>query len=177
MLVGRWGARTLVSSLAFFALVSCGQATPDFDVRGTGVVVRSDAPFTRHADFAARVESTVDAALKYWGGNWSDLAGKNLVFEGGQHVECNGADNAIGCYDGEIRVSTQDAGVTLPCVEETVLVHEVGHAIIGDPNHEDPRWMDFSPVTQDLQGRQGYDVNGESACPIFVNMWRHPPQS
>jgi hypothetical protein len=54
-------------------------------------------------------------------------------------------------------------------------VHEVGHAIIGDPDHTDPRWMDFSSVAQDLDGLPGYDASGKVPCRIFVNVWRHPP--
>lgn len=33
------------------------------------------------------------------------------------------------------RRSTRDANFTFYCVEETVLVHEVGHAVLGDPDH------------------------------------------
>ena len=56
--------------------------------------------------------------------------------------KCASAPEAIGCYDGDIRVSTRDVSFTYYCVEETVLVHEVGHAVIGDPDHLDyPRRM------------------------------------
>jgi hypothetical protein len=155
-----------------------GQPSPDVNVRGTNIVVDSAAPFTRHADFPARVESTLDVALKYWGGTWSDLRGKTVAFEGTLHVDCVGSPDAIGCYDGgTIRVSTRDVGTEFNCVEETVLVHEVGHAIIGDPDHTDPRWMDFSSVAQVLDGLTGYDASGKVACPVFVNVWRHPPPS
>lgn len=155
---------------------SGGAAAPAFAVRGTQVVVNSTAAFTQSVDFPSRVESTVDAALGYWGGTWNDVAGKTLVFESEQHVTCEGSPNAIGCYDGAgIRVSTRDVGSTFYCVEETVLVHEIGHAVIGDPNHTDPRWMDFAPVLQALDGRSGYDATGPVPCRLFVNVWRHPP--
>jgi len=144
-------------------------------VRDTSVVVRSDAAFAQQPDFAPRIESTVAAALEYWGGSWSDLNGKSIEFDSAAHVQCAGVSAAVACYDGDIRVSTQDAGTTLPCVEETALVHEVGHAIIGDPDHTDPRWMDFSTVAAKLRGRQGYGQGRETECPISISMWQHAP--
>jgi hypothetical protein len=126
-------------------------------------------------DFPSRVESTVSAALAYWGGTWSDLEGTTIAFEGNRHVRCGDRTTAIGCYDGDIRVSTLDAGSPFHCVEQTVLVHEVGHAVIADPNHTDPRWMDFAPVLEALGGRPGYDGRGEVPCRLFVSVWQHPP--
>ncbi len=162
--------------LALLAACSGGGSGSEFQVHRTSVLVDSAAPFTKHPDFPARVESTLDAALAYWGGSWSDLEGKTVVFDGQEHVACQGTSNAIGCFeDGEIRVSTRDAGLTYYCVEETVLVHEVGHAVIGDPDHTDPRWMDFATVVSDLDGRLGYDGSGEVPCRIFVSVWKHPP--
>ena len=162
---------------AMSVLGGCGGSTPagDFQVRGTSVVVNSTAPFTHAPDFPARVESTMAAALAYWGGTWADLRDKTVTFEGEQHVPCAGQVEAIGCYDGSIRVSTRDIGATFSCVEETVLVHEIGHAVIGDPDHRDPRWMDFRSVTSELDGRAGYDDSGQTTCLIFPNVWRHPP--
>lgn len=157
---------------------ACGNRNgSEFAVRNTAVVIRSDAAFTRQSDLPARLESTIDAALTYWGGTWDQLAGKTVLLEGSAYVTCGGAENAIGCYDGDLHVSTQDAGTTLLCVEETVLVHEIGHAVIGDPDHLDPRWMDFSALTRDLAGRPGYGQDGQQSCPIYVSMWRHPPNS
>lgn len=166
------------ASLALLGLAACGSATtppPDFFVRGVGVVVSSGAPFALRADLPARVEGTVDAALKYWGGSWATLDGMTITLEGDRYVECRGVPGAVGCYDGDIRVSTQDAGFTYSCVEQTALVHEVGHAAIGDPGHLDPRWMDFSPVTQELAGRTGYSPDGEVPCQLWVSVWQHPP--
>ncbi len=168
------GHAVLVCAVLLAGCSGAGNAS-DFAVRGTNVVVNSTVPFTRHSDFPSRVESTIDAALKYWGGTWDDLRGKSLVFEADQHVACEGSQNAIGCYDGDIRVSTRDFGTPFNCVEETVLVHEIGHAIIGDPDHTDPRWMDFSSVMRDLEGRPGYGDTGDAPCQISINVWRHPP--
>jgi hypothetical protein len=164
-------------------LAACGGAAPGpaptaaFAVRGVGVVVRTAAPFAARPDFPARVESTVEAALAYWGGGWDRLDGVTIDFEGTPHVACAGTAGAIGCFDGDIRVTTQDPTVELTCVEQTALVHEVGHAVIGDAAHTDPRWMDFEPVAQALAGRPGYGAAGEAPCPIYLSLWRHPPQS
>ena len=149
----------------------------DFAIRDIAVVLRSNEPFTRATDFPARVESTLDAALVYWGGNWDDLAGRSITFEGAQNVTCGTHTGAFGCFDGNIRLSTRDPAFPFSCVEQTVLVHEVGHAVIGDVGHEDPRWMDFSAVMAKLDGRRGYTANGEDNCQLYVSVWQHPPDA
>ena len=163
-------------AVAVLALSACGSVEPGFTVRDVTVTVRTDAAFTRSQDFPARVESTVEAALAYWGGSWADLAGSAIVFEGAAHVACPGIGPSIGCYDGDIRVTTQDAGQTVACVESTVLVHEVGHAVIGDAGHEDPRWMDFASLEGALDGRAGYAADGPAPCVPVASVWRHPPR-
>jgi len=156
-------------------LVACG-SSPDFEVHGVGVVVDAQAPFATSPDLPARLESTVEAALGYWGGNWASLQRVTITLEDGRYVQCAGHPSAAGCFDGRhLRVSTQDLGRTFACVEQTVLVHEIGHAVIGDPGHVDPRWMDFEPVVRGLDGRTGYAPEGEVACPISVSVWRHLP--
>ncbi len=161
--------------LASVLLGACGGPRADFSVHGAGIVVRSDAAFTKQPDFPSRVETTLEAALAYWSGDWKDLQGTTISFEGAQNVECGGKPGAVGCYDGDIRISTRDYGFTFYCVEETTLVHEVGHAVIGDPGHTDPRWMDFGALASSLGGRMGYQDRGAVACDIFVSVWMHPP--
>jgi hypothetical protein len=167
-------ARCLPPIVALLA-VACGGLSPDFTLHGAGIVVRSDAAFAKQPDFPSRVETTIDAALAYWGGSWRNLEGSTVTFEGSQRVRCGGKVGAVGCYDGDIRVSTSDGGFTFYCVEETALVHEVGHAVIGDAAHTDPRWLDFGVVARTLAGRRGYQGGEELACEIFVSVWRHPP--
>jgi hypothetical protein len=58
-----------------------------------------------------------------------------------------------------------------------VLVHEIGHAVIGDATHEDPRWMDFQVLTTRLDGRRGYTATGEDTCQLFPSVWQHPPDA
>ena len=157
---------------------SCGADRPDFYVAGVGVVVQTDAPFSRHPDFAGRIGSAVSAALAYWGGSWEDLRGSRITFLEGPYVPCSAREGAVGCYDGQFRISASDPGAgTFECVEQTVLVHEIGHAVIGDPLHTDPRWMEFDSVLAALAGRSGYTADGETACDIALSVWRHPPDT
>jgi len=148
---------------------------PDFVVRGVGLIVDSEAPFTAQPDLADRVERTVDAALAYWGGGWEQLGGMSITLSGSRYVDCGGVPGAIGCFDGDIRVSTTDVDAAFACVEQTVLVHEIGHAVIGDRDHTDPRWMDFTPVADALAGLDGYDGRALTPCQPAVSVWRHPP--
>ena len=173
-------ARRWAVGLAAVALASCGspnapQSSADFAVRDISIVVRSDAPFTQATDFPGRVESTLEAALEYWGGNWDDLSGRSITFEAAQTVECGSHHGAFGCFDGDIRLTTRDPAFTFSCVEQTVLVHEVGHAVIGDASHRDPRWMDFHALTSQLDGRRGYSAQGDGNCQLFPSVWQHPP--
>ncbi len=167
-------ARALVAVIA--ALVaSCGGRGVDFYVQETGVIVDSTAPFAVRPELAARLESTIDAALAYWGGDWSALRGRTITLTDATSVACDGVPGATGCYDGDVRVATADPGTgTYACVEETVLVHEIGHAVLGDRLHEDPRWMEFEPVEAALAGRVGYERSGEVDCAIYESVWRHP---
>lgn len=160
--------------LAALVVAACGPAAPDFEVNGAAVWVETSAPFARQAVFPQRIETTLEVALRYWGGDWEDLRGRSITL-GGDYVACNGHDRALGCFDGDIRVATADPGLgTFRCVEQTVLVHEVGHAVIGDPLHEDPRWMEFDAVREALAGRTGWGDDGEGECELFPSVWRHP---
>lgn len=162
------------SLLLASSLAACGTGA-DFYVHGTAVIVDSTAAFTSRPDFQARVESTISASLQYWGGDWSALAGRSITLVDDPYVACGGARTSTGCYDGAIRMTTQDPSIgTFRCVEQTVLVHEIGHAVIGDPNHEDPRWMQLDPVGAELSGRTGYAPSGETDCTIWLSVWRHP---
>jgi hypothetical protein len=159
------------------AFTACSGGDPaDFYVHGAPVRVETSVPFAARPDLQARMDGALGAALGYWGGTWKDLAGTRIVLLDGPYVPCGGAPGAVGCYDGELRISTSDPGAgAFRCVEQTVLVHEVGHAIIGDPEHTDPRWMDFEALQAALSGRSGYTAEGQADCTIFVSVWRHPP--
>jgi hypothetical protein len=170
-------SRAAQIALLLATATACGGSgrSPDFWVHDVGVHVETDAPFAHQPDFPRRVESVLDVALRYWGGDWSHVAGRTVTFAAGPYVACGGADRAIGCYDGDVTVTASEAATGhLPCVELTVLAHEIGHAVVGDPRHEDPRWMQFEPVRDALDGRAGYGSEGEAACLVAVSVWRHP---
>jgi hypothetical protein len=169
-------SRTITCSLLVAA--ACGAPPPhvDFVVHRTAVVVETDATFAQRPDFPARLESTVAAALRHWGGRWDDLAGTTVTLTGDPYVTCGDSTSALGCHVGKaIRLTTRDPGLgSFSCVEQTVLVHEIGHAVIGDPRHDDPRWMQLEGVSAELGGRPGYDAEGaEVPCIIYVSVWRH----
>lgn len=169
--------RAAVPLLAALALAACGapERSDGFEVRGARVVATTDAPFAQAADFPQRVQDTLEAALTYWGGTWDDLAGVSIELSGEASVPCGGRQG-LGCWEGgTIRVTTRDPGVgVFSCVEETTLVHEVGHAVIGDASHEDPRWMEFDAVAAALAGRRGYGASGAGECVLWPSVWRHP---
>jgi hypothetical protein len=156
------------------ALGACG-TEQGFAIRGVRVSVETDAAFARAPDFPQRLESTLEIALRYWGGSWDDLSGASIHLSSDASVACAGA-TGLGCWDGAtLRVTTRDPSIgTFACVEETVLVHEVGHAVIGDPMHRDPRWMEFEPVEAALSGRTGYGAAGVVDCLLWPSVWRHP---
>lgn len=168
--------KTLLLSTAAWALACSDVDVPGFDVRGARVVVETSAPFAHRPDFPGRIESTIDVALRYWGGSWQDLSGRSVTLMDAQYVPCSGSASALGCYDGDIRFTTRDPGIgTFSCVEQTILVHEVGHAVIGDRLHEDPRWMLLDPIQAALAGRTGYTADAEVDCLIWPSVWRHTP--
>jgi len=154
---------------------SASSATPAQSVNGLSVVVESDAPFAHAADFDDRVQSTLDAALAYWGGTWALVDHHVLRLVDAPTVDCAGRES-LGCFDGtELRLTTKDPGMgTVDCIEQTVLVHEIGHLVIGDVNHTDPRWMEMDSLAGELSGRVGYVQGGTVACETYVSIWRHP---
>ena len=159
--------------------LAAGCGAPDlgreFTLHGVRIRVDTDAPFAQREEFPARVEDVIAISLAYWGGAWDDLRGRELTFSTGPYVACAGAARASGCFDGAIRVATWDPGVgTVDCVEQTVLVHEIGHAILGDATHRDARWMELEPVADALAGRVGFGPDGVTSCTVHVALWRHP---
>lgn len=166
----------LVSLMVIALAAGCGHQERSVSVGDDfTVVIDSNAAFAARADFPGRVESTVAAALDYWGGTWADVRGVTLTLSDGDRVPCSG-HRALGCMEGrDIRITTRDPSVgTFSCIEETVLVHEIGHAVIGDNLHEDPRWMEMDAISAALQDRPGYTDSGEGPCPIYLSVWRHP---
>ena len=168
----------ILTTLTLMALAAACGAPPaagTFRVHGALVVVESSAPFAEREDLPERTTSTIAVALGYWGGSWEAIDGLTLTLTDQPTVAC-GRRSALGCTQGrEMSVVTHDPGAgTFACVEQTVLVHEIGHAVIGDPSHTDPRWMSFDFVAEQLAGRIGYAAEGATDCFLFPSVWRHP---
>jgi hypothetical protein len=173
------GGGSWISLAAAAVLLACGGSAQEGsrtvelgpDVK---VVLETDAPFVNAGDFTERMRDTTDVALAYWGGTWGDMAGRTITLVDAPYVPCHGAES-LGCTAGDIVLTTRDPGVgTVSCIEETVLVHEIGHAVIGDPDHLDPRWMQMDEVAEALGGHLGYAAGGTVPCPTYVSVWRHP---
>ncbi len=140
--------KTAISAAAFSLLAACGSgwpAPPDFvlknglavSVSGTRAEWAKDRP-----SLADELESTTSAALRFWGGASSSLEGWELVFTDTPIADCGGV-RAEGCTttSGDymqvvVRAHCVDS---YPYVEQTI-IHEIGHAVIGDHDHLDPRW-------------------------------------
>jgi hypothetical protein len=162
---------------AILATAACGGSQADQQAKGVRVVLQSDAAFTQAPDFQARLDNTIDVALAYFGGTRADIDGRSITFVDAPGVDCGGRQ-ALGCFDGNIRLTTRDPGIgTFACVEQTILVHEIGHAVLGDPDHTDPRWMEMDAVASELNGRTGYVDGGAAPCVTYVSVWRHPLDS
>ena len=168
--------KDLVVFGALLGLAACG-GSPSAQPGGVQVVLETSAPFAYQPDFSDRMQNTVAVALDYWGGAQDDLDGRTITFVDDQYVACNGSA-ALGCYDGNIRLTTRDPGLgTFACVEATILVHEIGHLVLGDPRHTDPRWMEMDTVAAELSGRPGYTASGDTPCITYLSVWRHPLNS
>jgi hypothetical protein len=173
----RWGSqRILALAMGLAAACGGGGSGEQADATGITVYLKTTAPFASEPDFDARLERTIDVATAYWGGTRQDLDGEVIEFVDEQNPEHCANASALGCYDGHtISVTTRDPSAgTFACLEQTALVHEIGHAVIGDPNHTDPRWMEMDEVAGALAGLTGYTADGTTPCDLYVSVWRHP---
>jgi hypothetical protein len=177
------GTGRFAAMAAALTLAACGggggeasvtESASSIDVDGVLVQIDSRAPFTQARDFPARLETTIAAALRYWGGTWGQVQGRTITFVDAPSITC-GTTQALGCFADGIRLTTRDPGVGMvACVEQTVLVHEIGHLVLGDPMHTDPRWMQMDTLAAELGGGTGYSSSGETSCTAYASVWQHP---
>jgi hypothetical protein len=92
-----------------------------------------------------RASAAAEAMAVVWGGAPSDLGGWTITFRD-RFIARNGTAMVVGkttrkfiIGGGSIEVW---AGTSLICLEATDLAHEVGHVVIRDHDHRDPRWLD-----------------------------------
>jgi hypothetical protein len=188
------------ASLAVLVLVGCGLPPPDLDLPAATLPVDAqtstlDLPgggwiavafdestghlpgWTHARDFSARLLLDLDVSARYWGGSIRDLAGWTVVLRGGFQVACLGASSVggvgfWGCAHQTGSWIDLAAGETVS-VEQTALIHEVGHAVLfsrrgdGDDCHTDPRWQDFGPVAAELRA--------DGVSPVMTVWWRESP--
>lgn len=166
--------------LAAFAL-ACG-GPPEKHIasfaldQGATVRVESTAPWAGSPSLRGDIATIVAASLRYWRG--MNLDGWTIEITDGP-VDCPFAHEgqANGCSIGaerRILVSTMayvDTGSGEPiqakCPEQTVLIHEIGHAIISDIRHTDPRWTDWAIPWLDLQS----PAFGNGCSALDVRVW------
>jgi hypothetical protein len=89
---------------------------------------------------APDVERAVAFGLEIWGAGAEALNGWKIEFTP-YKIPCRD-DPCDGCaFMDERRLAVRQWGL---CPEQTALIHEIGHAVIGDPEHRDPRWAHYS---------------------------------
>ena len=158
-------ARTTTAALvaAALALSGCFQAARELDIDGVHVALDDGAAATAFAqdpEFPARLERMMRLGARYWSGSddlapWRrwDLRFESTVFN------CGSLEGrALGCTDHAsqvMAVSTKDPSSyhykwQVPCVEVTEVIHEMGHALIGDGDHRDRRWRRFEALYHDV---------------------------
>lgn len=92
----------------------------------------------------AEVERSIEVGAEVWGVDDGVLSGWTIAFQGGW-FPCQtaaGAEWTWGCtYPAHRLVYAAPDDGPLRC-RSSVLVHEIGHVVIGDPAHTDPRWVE-----------------------------------
>jgi hypothetical protein len=140
------------ASLLFLvaALSACGRPMHpgDPDLYGVDLVVRPDAaPYTRQADFHARLKRVLEVAAAFYGHSPEEFAGLRIDFVG-TTVQCGQQSGDVGCNDPPTNTITV-ATLQPECyvnVESSALPHELLHYFIIDPNHLNPLWRALDPL-------------------------------
>jgi hypothetical protein len=152
------------------AAVACGvgrveQPAEDLNVAGVGVKVDTSLAWAHDPTLPGRMERVMDAVEAY-AGKSASLRGWVVVLKDAW-AECPGAapHSILGCTEWANKVISVDVNGA-SCVEQTVLAHEVLHAIVGDACHKSPLWRDFAPVEAALQGE---------GCEVSADKWRTEP--
>jgi hypothetical protein len=104
-----------------------------------------DPAWVTDPGLAARAAAAARTMAGVWGGDPSSFDGWTITFLD-RHIERRGTSFVVGktthtpiLGGGRIEIWT---GTSKVCVEATNLAHEVGHVVVGDHHHRDPRWLD-----------------------------------
>jgi hypothetical protein len=107
-----------------------------------GPIEASTPPYVSAPGLADRARAVASTAAITWGAAPHALDGWSLTFAQAPFACGEAAANrAIGCTrwdEREIEVLAFGAA----CPEATALPHEVGHVVLRDARHDDPRWCD-----------------------------------
>jgi hypothetical protein len=96
---------------------------------------------------AERTKAAAGTMATVWGGSPSDLEGWTIRYSD-RFIESHGRSRVVGkatrtplLGGGTIEIWS---GTSNACLEASDLAHEVGHVVIRDHDHRDPRWLDRS---------------------------------
>ena len=138
--------RRAILSLALLATACWKQAAEPLAVTVDGPVAGYAPEYLSAPDLPSRAAAVAVGAAEVWGAGPRALDGYLLVFEQ-RPIDCGlaGSDAArvVGCTWASSR-TIQVLALGAACPEATAIAHEVGHAVIGDLEHRDPRWRDPS---------------------------------
>jgi hypothetical protein len=140
---------------AMLALVSCAGgdglsegAACSYVVHGACLIIPETAT-VRPTPPDVRAARGIEKGAAYWGVDVDSIVdGVIIRVERAASVRCGSTPDALGCaywepYERERMIVAVDEGDG--CFD-AVLPHEIGHFVIGDNAHTDPRW-EFVPVT------------------------------
>jgi hypothetical protein len=88
---------------------------------------------------ARYIERSIRGALAYWNAPADALDGWAIVY-GTDAISCGSTEGASGCARWDDNRTIQLQVLDPGCPETAQLVHEVGHAIHHDGDHEGPWW-------------------------------------
>lgn len=131
----------------------------DLTVRGICVANYAQDASLADAEAEERLGRLIDHALEFWGGAPGALQGWAMIYY--DHKVSCGDDGQThdGCEWSSARI--MEARIAKPgCFEYALTIHEIGHAVIGDTNHTDPRWR----IAADFQ-YMGEAISEGSASP------------
>src|SRR3990172_683808 len=103
---------------------------------GTCIILEGDVD-ERWVGDPSRIYKLLDVSARYWGAEGIEALESYTVKLQDEPV---GGGNS-GKHWGECDAILMSTGAPYQCLEQTALAHEVGHAIVGDHDHKDPRWQ------------------------------------
>ena len=133
---------TMTRALALalvLAAAGCG-GPPQLSVR-----IESIQPWALRADAESRILGVADRAARFWGAAGLDDLNGYVVLVRDPPLDAYCLARVGGCTWIERRrivISATEPvlGMRVKCAENTVLPHELGHAILRTWDHDDPRW-------------------------------------